>query len=261
MTMLRTTQRDFQGYLLHPADASPIENQVVSDAKAGARRRLDIYVEAYRMRLEEALQEDFEALHSLLGDDQFHALCLRYIDAHPSQHPSLRYFGRHMSGFLHHNAFYSRQPVLAELAAFEWAMIAAFDTEDSAVITRDDLARVPAGDWGSLRFETHASAQRVELFWNAPAIWSAVHKKEAPPAPERNQRPQDWLVWRQELQIYFRRIEGQEAWAWDAVHARHSFAGVCQGLCRLMPEDQVPAYAAGLLQRWVSEGLIRSLKL
>lgn len=261
MTMLRTTQRGFQDYLLQSAGASPIENQVVSDAKASARRRLDIYAGAYRMRLEEALQEDFEALHSLLGDDQFHTLCLRYIDTHPSQHPSLRYFGQHMSKFLRQHALYFQQPVLAELAEFEWAMISAFDAADSAVVTVDDIARMPAGGWGSLRFETHASAQRVELFWNAPAIWSAVHKNEAPPAPERNQRPQDWLVWRQELEIYFRPLSVEEARAWDAVYARHSFAVVCAGLCRSVPEDQIPAYAAGLLQRWVSEGLITSLKI
>lgn len=261
MTLLRTMQRDFQGYLLHPADASPIETQVVSDTRTGARRRLDIYAGAYRMRLDEALQEDFEALHGLLGDDQFHALCLRYIDAHPSQHPSLRHFGRHMSGFLRQDVLYSRQPVLAELAEFEWAMISAFDAADSAVVTVDDIARMSAADWGSLRFETHASAQRVELFWNAPAIWSAIHKKETPPAPERNQRPQDWLVWRQELETYFRPLSVEEARAWDAVYARHSFAVVCTGLCRSVPEKQVPAYAAGLLRRWVSEGLITSLKI
>lgn len=258
MTLLQNTQRGFQDYLLHPSGANPIEQQVVSDARADARRRLDIYAEAYRMRLEEALQEDFEALHTLLGDNQFHALCLGYIDAHPSQHPSLRYFGQHMSEFLHQHVLYSKQPVLAELAAFEWAMVNAFDAADSNVITPDDVARIPAGDWASLRFSAHASAQRLEFFWNAPALWSAIHNKETPPAPQRGEKPQAWLVWRQELKIYFRPLSAEEAWSWDAVCAHCNFAEVCAGLCRLLPEQKVPHYAAGLLQRWVSEGLIKS---
>lgn len=253
-------QDAFQGFLLRTQDASTITGAVVSDAKGSAARRLDIYTYAYRARLSEALEQDFEALHTLLGDDQFHSLCHDYIQVHPSQHFSLRYLGQHMAAFLRAHDLYQQQPVLTELAAFEWAMTEAFDAADIAVTRLDDLTELTAEHWGDLRFSIHPSVQRLELTCNVPAIWSAIQKKLEPPAPECAELPLTWLVWRQELKTWFRSLPANEAWAWQAACAGHSFAEICDGLCRWQDEDSVPAAAAGMLQRWINDGLISNIR-
>jgi len=253
-------QDAFQGFLLHTQDINTITNAVVSDAKGSAARRLDIYAYAYRARLTEALEQDLEALHTLLGDDQFRSLCHDYLQLHPSQHFSLRYLGQHMAAFLRTHALYQQQPVLAELAAFEWAMTEAFDAADTSVIRLDDLAGLTAEHWGDLRFSIHPSVQRLELMWNAPAIWNAVQQKLAPPAPQSAGQVLSWLVWRQELKIWFRSLPANEAWAWQVACADHSFAEICDGLCRWQDEVSVPATAASMLQRWINDGLISSIR-
>lgn len=257
---LPTLQDAFQNFLLRTQDIHPIAAAVVSDTKASASRRLDIYAYAYRARLSEALEQDFEALHTLLGDDQFHSLCHDYIQLHPSQHFSLRYLGQHMAAFLRTHTLYQQQPVLAELAAFEWAMTETFDAADMSVIQLDDLARLAAEHWGELRFSVHPSVQRLELTWNAPAIWNAVQQKQEPPAPEYTELPLTWLVWRQELKTWFRSLPADEAWAWQAACTDHSFADICGGLCRWQDEVSVPAAAASMLQRWINDGLISSIR-
>lgn len=260
MHTLPALQQLFQDHVLRPHRADIIEGAVVSDATATARTRLGIYANAYRMRLCEALQEDFIALHTLLGDEQFETLCLGYIDAHPSRHYSLRHLGRHMSLFLREHAFYAHQPVLAELAALEWMMVEAFDAADSDAVSLHDLARLSAEQWGHLRFSAHPSVQRLELFWNAPALWHAAQRQHAMPEPRRDDHALTWLVWRRELKTWHRSLGAEEAWAWHAACAGHDFAEICSGLCRWLDEAKVPAAAAGMLQRWINDGLVSGIR-
>lgn len=260
MSHLPHLQNAFQGFLLHANDADDIANSIVSDAKASSQQRLDIYAHAYRMRLSETLEQDFEALHTLLGDDQFHALCLSYLQAHPSQHYSLRYLGQHMSSFLRTHDLYARQPVLAELAAFEWAMTDAFDAADSKVVSLHELAGFAPEQWGELRYSAHPSVQRLELWWNVTDIWRATRQGEEPPAPQRGELGATWLIWRQELKTYFRSLSIEEVWAWQAACAGHNFGEICNGLCQWVNEETIPATAASLLQRWINDGLISEIR-
>lgn len=257
MTSLTNLQKEFRGYLLEPAALATMLPEVVGDEQASAEIRLGIYADAYRLRLAEALANDFEAVHGLLGDEQFHALCLKYIDAHPSQHFSLRYFGQQMSRFLRHTSPYSATHVLAELAEFEWALIDAFDAPDSGVLSLEEVAKLAPELWPGMRFTLHESVGRLELAWNVQAIWKALKEETTPDAPQKTEPAQAWVVWRQELKTYFRVLEPQEAWALDAVQAGHTFASLCEGLCEWVPEDQAAVSAAGFLHRWVREGLIK----
>ncbi|MEO7557491.1 MAG: DNA-binding domain-containing protein [Gammaproteobacteria bacterium] len=261
MSGLIHLQKDFQDYLLTPGTAPGLERHIVDTAYASAQLRLGIYAEAYRLRLEEALCNDFEALHGLLGDEQFHTLCLFYIDAHPSRHFSLRYFGQHMAAFLAQTEPYAGNPVLAELAEFEWALIDAFDAWDSTVITVEEMGRLAPDVWPMLCFEWHASVQRLELAWNVQRLWSALKEDTAPETPQRSDAAQPWLIWRRELATYFRSLTAHEAWALDTVRAGENFSTLCAGLCAWVAEDQAAATAAGLLHRWVSDGLISRILL
>jgi hypothetical protein len=256
---LNELQDGFQDYLLIPNPGHPFQSQVVGNDQASAEFRLQIYAEAYRLRLEEALQTDFEALHTLLGDEQFHALCLSYIDAHPSAHYSLRYFGRCMSDFLRSTLPYAANGVLADLATFEWSLIDAFDAPDGRVVTLEDMARLPPETWPLLRFELHASVQFLKLAWNAPQIWAALKDRQTPPAPENLESPQRWLVWRQDYQSYYRPLSDSEASALDCARAGKNFAELCEELCRQMAEEETAAAAAGFLHRWISDGLVQEV--
>ncbi|MEO5702364.1 MAG: DNA-binding domain-containing protein [Gammaproteobacteria bacterium] len=259
MSHLVQIQKGFQDYLLAPSAVPGMDQHIVGTVQTSAQLRLDIYADAYRLRLEEALGNDFEALHSLLGDEQFYKLCLKYIDAHPSQHFSLRYFGQHMSAFLRLNEPYSTQPMLAELAEFEWALIDAFDAQDSAVVSIEDMGMLAPEAWPEMRFDMHDSVRRLEFAWNVQSLWSALKEETTPEPPKKNEVPQSWLIWRSDLVPYFRALTAPEAWALDAACGGMKFSLLCEGLCVWVEEDQAAATAAGFLYRWVSDGLIKQV--
>ncbi|MBC7944211.1 MAG: putative DNA-binding domain-containing protein [Burkholderiales bacterium] len=259
---LARLQQDFQNYVLAAStlDHAGIEAEVVGTTKASAKSRLGIYSEAYRLRLIEALDTDYITLHTLVGDDTFEKLALAYVDAYPSKVYNMRWFGAQLPEFLKTTPPYSNYPAFGEMAAFEWALTLAFDADNAPVLRIEDIAAVPGDAWADMTFACHPSLQRLDLRWNVPAFWKAIGNEEEAQAPQQNEFPIAWMIWRRDLDSYFRSLPVDEAWALDAIRSGANFAEVCSGLCEWIDELQAAQHAAGLLKGWVSEQLISGLK-
>jgi hypothetical protein len=255
---LAELQRRFQAYLLNPHSIPPAVFR--DDGRASGAQRAEVYAEAYRLRLIEALAADYPALRALLGEDDFAALGRVYAEVHPSRHASIRWFGRHLHRFLQDDAKYRERPELAELAAFEWALSEAFDAAEAPIVSPKALAALPAARWPDLRLRFHPAVRRVELRFNIPEIWRALNQKASLPPFEVLDSPQAWIVWRSDLKLFFRSLNLGEALAFDALHQGLYFAEVCEGLCDRLQAENVAATAAGFLDRWLAEGWIAALE-
>jgi hypothetical protein len=256
---LTQLQQAFQRHLLTPN--TNFADHIQSTERVDAVTRVGVYTDAYRLRLIEALETDYPTLKRVLGETDFETLARRYLDQFPSAHYSIRYFGRHLAHSLRTHAAYRDNSLLAELAAFEWAMTDAFDAPDVTPVGDDDLARVTPNDWPGLTFTLHPSLQRLDLAWNVAALWHAQEKDEPLPPAERAPHPLGWALWRQGLQIYFRSLGVDQAWALDALRQGQSFAALCEGLCEWIDAQHVAAHAAGLLRQWLGDGLIAEIHL
>jgi hypothetical protein len=255
VSRLPDIQEAFQRFLLTGDDA--IASHVVGTQRVPVDVRLGIYGGGYRSRLAEALQSTFPVLATLLGEGDFDRLAYRYIDAHPSTVFSIRYYGDALAEFLAAESDYSRAPLLAELARWEWAMAAAFDAADAQPIGTEALGQIPPEDWADLRFDWSASVQVLGLEWNVPELWKAVTEGAADhPEPSLQAPPASWLIWRRDLQIYFRLLSPQEAALVAASRAGHSFGELCVALCEHLEETAAARQAAGFLRGWVESGLI-----
>jgi hypothetical protein len=256
---LRELQEQLQAHLLH--GDGRIAQHIVDTPRVNAPARLAIYSDAYRLRLLEALQVDFPALHTLAGDAEFERIGRAYIDAHPSGHFSIRYFGRQLAGFLQRDDRWRTLPVLAEMAAFEWALGLSFDAYDSPSIGVGDMAAIPPAAWPHMRLGLHPSLQRLDLRWNVPALWKTIDQERTPLAPVAVAHPLAWIIWRRELRSLFRLMSVDEAWAVDVLRQGENFAAVCEGLCEWHDEAGVAAQAALYLRCWVQDGLIARIEL
>lgn len=251
---LHELQHDFLHYLQN--GERTIERAVHTTEKVSAELRLNIYANAYWSRLSEALQENFPALHTLLGDDDFYALAEAYTRHYPSTSFSLRYCGDQLAGFLQQQSPYAEQPLLAEMAQFEWAVWAAFDAPDVLAATLADIQAVPPEQWGDLVFNLHPSAQLLNLQWNVAELWQAITDEAEPIDAEQHAYPQGWLVWRQELATYFRVLEVDEARALASLQRGESFAFLCEGICEWVDAEHAAARVVGFLQVWLNDGVV-----
>jgi len=251
---LRELQQELQHDLL--GEEGKICAAIVDALPLPADARLAIYRNAYRVRLIDALDEAYSSLHKLLGDETFLALGDMFVAAHPSVHRSIRWYGRELADFLSETAPFSEQPILAEVAHFEWTLTEVFDAPDAAALDRAALKTVDPDAWADLKFRFHPSLRRLPLAWNTVPVWRAVSADEKPPQPEAAPQPVPWLLWRQNLQNYFRSLDATEDAALQAARSGDTFAEICAAISRWLPAQETPLRAATLVATWADSGII-----
>jgi hypothetical protein len=257
MSALARLQQAFQSYVLRD-DAAVVE-RIAGGARVDPQRRLRIYFDAYRLRLVEALATDYEALRALMGDEAFSAACRAYVEATPSKFRNVRWYGGQLPEFLRVTQPWAQQPVLHEVAAFEWTLTLAFDAPDAPVVGFEELARMPQQAWPILGFVPHPSAHLLELRSNASSLRKATDAGDPLPDAVLSDDSKTWLIWRKELTAYFRSLSEPESWALAAVKEGANFTALCEGLCRWFSPDEAAPQAATLLRQWVDDGLISDL--
>jgi len=255
---LRQLQRELQNDLL--GEPSSIAEAIADAPPLSVADRLGIYRNAYRVRLIEALDDTYPVLHALLGDEVFVALGEEFVSAHPSVHRSIRWYGSELSEFLGQCPPYAEQPILAELASLEWTLTEVFDAADAEPKPRAALSAVDASAWSELQFEFHPSLRRLHLHWNTAAVWQSMSREETPPDPVCAEHSVPWLLWRQNLQNYFRSLAADEAAALDAALRGANFGEICEALAEWLPDDEIPLRAAGLLGTWADSGIIVDIR-
>lgn len=257
MMGLRQLQRELQLHLLD-GDAR-ILARVVDAPPFTPSQRLHVYGNAYRVRLTDALRGTYPVLAQVLGDDYFASLAVDFIASHVSRHRSIRWYGRELPQYLLTHAPFHEQPILAEIAHFEWHLAAAFDAADARPLAREVLAALTPDAWGDTAFVFHPSLHRRDYAWNAPAVWQAIQRGETPPDPALATNSVQWLVWRHDLKTRFRSLDAAEASALDAALGGATFADVCEALMECVDEAGVSSCAAQCLSKWVDSGLIVAL--
>jgi hypothetical protein len=253
-TPLRQLQRDLQNYLL--GEQSPIEAAIVEAPPLPVAARLGIYHNAYRVRLIDALDDTYPILHAVLGDEMFIAMGEEFVGAHPSVHRSIRWYGGELSEVLSQHLPYAEQPILAELALLEWTLAEVFDAADAESKPRAAFSAIDPSAWSELTFEFHPSLRRLHFRWNTVAAWQAMSRDETPPDPMAADYPVPWLLWRQNLQNYFRSMAADEAVALDAALRGGTFGDICEALSVWLPDEEIPLRAASLLGAWADSGII-----
>ena len=183
-------QRAFQDYLLATSDT--FQAAVRDTSKADRVTLLDVYRDGYALRLIEALTTDYPGVMAMAGPADFDHMARAYIAAHPSRHPSVRWYGRGLADFLASTEPYSHTPAAAEMARFEWALGEAFDSPDVTPITADALMALPQEAWETLAFTTLPSLRRLIAGLRGTAGLAAPRGGRSPAISRSSARPSRW---------------------------------------------------------------------
>ena len=259
MGSLGDLQRAFQDYLLVGSDA--FQTAVRDTTKADRITLLGVYRDGYALRLIEVLTSDYPGLMAMAGPADFDHVARAYIAAHPSRHPSVRWFGKGLADFMSRTPPYDKAPAAAEMARFEWALGEAFDSPDVTPIAADALMALPPEAWETLAFTALPSLRRFTFAFEVAQAWQ--RRDEVEPGNleiARATEPVTWVIWRPERISNFRSLETDEAAMLDALVAGRTFPDLCEAVAPFSGDDQAPARAAGLLRTWVEAGMIASFR-
>ena len=249
---LRVVQQRFQQHMLGHGDAS----ELLAGSAERRMRGLDIYANAYRRRLVEALTDAYAKTCAWLGAEAFDRVALKYIEQH-EQHPphtrNLRWYAAHLAEHL--PADLPQRAAVRELVQLEWALRGAFDGPDSAVLDSRCLSEIPPRDWADLRWRPVPTAQLLPFNFNTVAVWQALDDEHAAPPSERGPSAVYWLVWRKALQPHFRSLSAAEAGLLQAQLEGTCFAQACvqaQAQFDGLDAEQIGAH----LRQWLDDGVL-----
>lgn len=258
MSALVALQAEFSAWMRGTGDA--LRARVLDTEKADRDTLLRVYRDAYALRLIEALTTDFPGLLAMTGPQEFDMMARAYIAAHPSSHPSVRWYGRDLPDFLADTQPFSDTPAAADMARFEWALGEAFDAADAEPLTFEQLAGAPPEAWATLRLFFVPALRRLTLSYQAP---QALQRRDAVASGELDVPAEEgtveWLIWRAaaDSDAQFRSMTPDEAAALDAARGGASFPEICAVLSGYADSVEAAAErAAGLLRVWLDAGLI-----
>lgn len=253
---LARIQDAFQSALLDGGDG------IMKSIPDGPRESKDVlfgvYRYAYKARLIGILQEDFERLHTFIGDELFEALARDYVAANPSHTPNARYYSQVFPDFVTAYKALSDAPVAAAIARLEGALNDVFDCPDSPALSLDELATFAPEEFEHLTFAPHASARRFDTHINLDEIWSALNEDRTPPPVLTLDEPQRFVVWRKDTTPHYRVLTCEAAMLWDEAAKGMRFGALCEMLAFQADADTAPARAAGYLHMLIADGLLAS---
>jgi len=254
---LRAQQRALQ-HAIMSGDPAPGLLHAGAD---GAPPLLGVYRHAYRARLVAALGDNHSVLRRATGDEAFEALGAAYVQACPSVHPSIRWYGDRLAAFMDTREDLVPHPALADIARMDWALRDAFDAADAPVLAIEDLARFDAEQWAALRFVPHPAVRLVPLQWAIEAAWRALREydpdsgAEEPTLAEPEPHAHLLLVWRRGLETQWRSLPDGEAALLQAALAGEPFGDLCERAAHQGDAETAALTAATCLQQWLHDGL------
>ncbi len=231
--MLKELQHQFIKQIMGDQTQN-MQQRIVEQGELSNDFRLAIYSNAYRMRLKECIETDHEVLGIYLGDDLFDQMVDGYIDHHPSQQTSLRFFAEKLPTFLKKHEPFNQHPIIAELAEFERTLLAAFDAPDHPVSSQHDLTLIAAENWPNLIFKPHPSIRIFTTTHNSVETWQALKQHingQRVEVPAAQPIQSAWLLWRnQDRLTEFRSLSPIENVIIQYVLNEKPFAEICQML-------------------------------
>lgn len=253
MSSLQAIQQQMLQAVL--ADKAPPPQVIRGDDIADAGSRLAVYRQGYRIRLRDALRNEFAGLQCMVGQ-RFDALLDRYVDAHPSEHYNIRWYGSGLAAFLDYARPWRDKPQSAEMARLDWAISTAFDAANESSVSVEDLSAIPPDAWAQLRLSPLKNLHVLACTHNSDAFRRAADQGAKRPRLQRFAQPYQIAVWRQAMTVRYRRLDDDEWQVLSAAIRGESFASLCERLAEYHDESAAMSRMVALLKAWLEAGLI-----
>jgi hypothetical protein len=233
-------------------DATAAEALVKGDDRLGAVDRLDVYANMYFFRLLEVLADAYPKVAAALGETAFHNLITGYLEACRPRHPSIAMAGDRLPEFLAGHPYGAEKPWLVPLARLDRAYAEVFDGPDGETLTLDDVRALPPEQVATLPLKLIPCHRLLLHPIAVDPLWRALEEGED---GEPGEGPEVLLVWRQDIAVYHRAVEGDEGELLALAAEGTSLQRLCDHVAAPSTEEAAQQ-VFHLLARWLSDGLV-----
>jgi hypothetical protein len=249
---LADSQARFIAELL--AEAPPTGEGHCARHRAG----MDIYRNAYRSRLVNAVRSSYERTVRWVGEDAFRQAAVHHVIVHPPGSWTLDAVGLGFADTL--RELFPADPEVSELAWLEWAMHGCFVAADD---TPMDVARFQAAtagfldaDWSNMRLRMLPGTAVSEISRDIAGLWQGLAPAATGQALPPVQVMQSCVVWREGLQPVFATVGRAEGSALSTLLDGGNYGEACEALIEMLGEAAAVSEAGLMLGRWLHNGMI-----
>lgn len=215
---LRDTQRWFLGALLggEAVDRAPVDALITASDRLEPGARLQVYTDAYWLRLVECLGDQFPACKRLIGDEAFDAMAAAYLRDHPSTSYTLDALGDRFGEWLDatrpaDDPDWAR--VLAEVARLELTIGGVFDgpgVEEQPTLDGRALEGVDPDAFWQATLTAAPCVRTLTFSFPVNALYTALRAQDiAGSSAIPDPRPQHIVLYRRDWVV--RRYEASAA--------------------------------------------------
>lgn len=238
------------------SEAPPAPGVFLEPPNGSAAGRWAIYRRAYRIRLAEAIRNDYEAVARIVGLDPFQGLVDRYLALHPPGSHDIGRAGDRLPAFLATDPLREQLPFLPDLARFEAAFAASLIAADPEPVDPSVLAALDPFDLLDLPLKLASGAALLVSEWPLLDLWALRDKSDGEVSLELYGRPSRLALHREGLQVRVRELEADEAELLRQVEAGTTLAGLLESGA-FGPDDEAAPRVVALFLRLIGSSILR----
>ncbi|MGY8814312.1 MAG: HvfC/BufC family peptide modification chaperone [Gammaproteobacteria bacterium] len=140
-------------------------------------QRLNIYRNNVFYSLTSALADLYPVIKRLTGTDFFNGTAKSYLLEHPPKNAAMVYFAENFPDFLLNFKNTLDNPWLSDVARVDLAWHQSYHAADSAPLTPDQLAKIPADKLAQSKLALHPSVKLIQSAYPIFQIWDVNHSE------------------------------------------------------------------------------------
>ena len=222
---------------------------------------MDIYRNAYRARLVDALRETYERTAKWVGEDAFRKAAAHHVITRPPNSWTLDHVAEGFPNTL--RELFAGDAEVAELGWLEWAMHRCFVAQDAEPLDAAGFGAAAAGfqevDWGTMRLDFMPGTHQLTITHDIGKLWKALGDEDAGTPEFAVSESLHCVVWREGVKPVFMQIHAAEGGALATMRNGATYGEACEALIEMLGEEQAVTEAGAMLGRWLHNGLIAGL--
>lgn len=228
--------------------------------------RFDIYRNAYRARVIDAVRDTYPRTERWVGEDAFRRAAIHHVILNPPESWTLDAVGEGFDATL--AELFTGDPEVRELAWLESAMHRCFVSADARALDAAVFSSVTAAyreeDWASMKLRFLPGTAVATVSHDIRQLWLRLADSsgaaEEPAGKPEAARQQACVVWRQGLQPVFALVEPAEGRMLELMLDGATYGEACALLAADIGGDDAVAQAGAMLGRWIHHGMLAGIE-
>jgi len=252
MPTLRAAQQWMASLIVHPErlERGTPEWVIAAPPQGHCRERLEVYINGYPARVQEAIEESFPAVTHVIGHRATHELVERYVHSLARHSYNVNDVGAELPDLLRSDTLAEQFPFLPDLAQLEWAITRAFHAHDQPPLDLQRLANWTDEQWQHAVLRFQPSVAVVCSPWPIRELWEARDTPIEAIDIDLRDRPDQVLAYRVGYGVRCESIRRDQALVLGALLTGHALGEV------IGANGGDPTSVSVWFARWVQAGLI-----